>query len=432
MCDRTGWTWKLRLCIPLAALLAPLLVNADRAAAQAVSYTSRFETLRRTINAHHVRSVEELLPLLSPAMRSRFVLVFDSRSVQEASRPNPRVLLFGNDARFILSFNGDARLQGFDTLETMEFDDASAAFAFREIRFPGAAAGEDAEVEFSQANPTLCVACHGAPAHPIWDVYPLWPGVYGERYQRALSEQEADGLSAFAQTQGTHPRYRYLEGFNAEQLGEQMAPTQRRRYSGTIGEPPNAVLSALLGRLTVSVIEQDVKASPRFNDYRYALLWSLHPVCGGVLEVVPAAVVASYTQDFAPFAQTLKAEARLQALYKLRRATRGVEGALFASEDATLDGFRYLSEQGLGLSTRHWTLALEQDNYDLTMQVSVASQLERHLLAWLANDDPKLAELRQAAEVSNDVKYCARLRRLSLEALNRPPSATTSRTPASS
>src|SRR5258708_18830764 len=168
MHDRTRWTWKLPLCASAAAMAA-LLANADRAAAQTVPYSSRFETLRSTIVANRVRSVEDLLPLLSPAMRSGFVLVFDSRSLQEASAPDPRVLLLGNDARFIVSFNGDARQRGFDTLETMEFDDTSTAFTFREIRFPGRSGGADGDVEFSQANPARCAACHGAPAHPIWD-----------------------------------------------------------------------------------------------------------------------------------------------------------------------------------------------------------------------------------------------------------------------
>jgi len=423
MHNRTGWSGKLERCASVASFAALLLANDDRAAAQAVSDASRFEALRSTIVSHHVRSVEELLPFLSPAMRSRFVLVFDSRSAQEASPLNPRVLLFGNDARLIVSFNGDAGQRGFNALETMEFDDASASFTFREIRFPDGAVSADAEVEFSQANPALCGACHGAPAHPIWDAYPLWPGVYGQRYQKGLSGQEAEGLSAFAKAQGTHPRYRHLEGFSADRLSGQLAPTQQRRYSGTLEEPPNEVLSALLGRTMVAVIEHEVKGAARFNDYRYALLWSLHAGCGSVSEVLPAAVVSSYTQDFVPFAQALKTGTRLQASHKLHRMTDAPGTAVSPSADSTLEGFRYLSEQGLGLSTRHWTLDREQGGYDLTLQAPLATQLENRLL--LDERDPKLSELREVAEVSSDVKYCARLRRLSLETLERSETAKT-------
>jgi cytochrome c553 len=420
MANRVPWIRKPPRRASPAALFALLFVTTLHAAAPAPVYASRFEALRNDIIAGQVRSVEQLLPLLSYTMRSRFVLVFDSRSVQEASRPNPRVLLFGNDASFIVSFNGEAGQRGFDTVETMEFDAASTTYTLREIRFPEGTADATAAVEFSQANPARCAVCHGEPTHPIWDAYPLWPGVYGERYQRALSAPEAEGLMEFAQAQGAHPRYRTLEGFEVERFRGQLAPTQQRRYSGTVEEPPNAVLSALFGRLAVSVIEREVKASPRFADYRYALLWSLHPGCGDVTEALPAGLVASYARDFAPFARARKTESRLQAAHKSQRAASGGDGALLVSEDAVLDGFRYLAEQGLGLSTRHWTLALEQDNQDLAMQAPIAPQLESRLLASVADDDPKLLELRAVAQLSSDGKYCARLRRLSLEALKRP------------
>jgi len=406
------------LCALLVGSLILLLANTERAAAQPSSDTPKFAALRHTIAAHDVRSVEELLPLLSPALRSRYVLVFDSRSMQEASLSSPRVLLFGSDARFMISFNGDARQRGFDAIETMEFVEATASFTFREVRFPGFSRSDQDAVEFSESNPARCAVCHGTPARPVWDTFPLWPGVYGERYQRALSGPEAEGLSDFASAQPAHPRYRYLEGFNAEQLRGQLAPTQQRRYSGTLEEPPNAVLSALLGRLSVRVIEQEVQASPHFNDYRYALLWSLHPGCGGVTDAVPTAVAASYRAAITTFAEASSTRTRIHARHKLQRSNAGADSISFASADAAMDGFRYLSEQGLELATRHWALALEQDSNDLTMQESIASQLERRLLLLLGKDDPRLLELHEAAEVSSDAKYCARLRRLSLEAFH--------------
>src|SRR6266700_4996759 len=162
MHDRSRWT-RMRYRASAAALLALLIGSAQAAAPQGGLPASRFDALRGIIVDYHVRSVEQLLPLLSPALRSGFVLVFDSRSVQEASLLDPRVLLFGNDARFIISFNGEARQRGFDVVETMEFDDASASFELREIRFPG---GAGDEVDFSQANPARCAVCHGLPAHP--------------------------------------------------------------------------------------------------------------------------------------------------------------------------------------------------------------------------------------------------------------------------
>jgi hypothetical protein len=423
MRDHAGSVRKLLPWACAIALTLPAVTTAETSASLAAS--SRFDALRSVIASGRVRSVEELLPLLSPALRSRYVLIFDSRSVQEASRANPRVLLVGFEAKFIVSFNGDDHQHGFDAIETMEFDTASSSFVFREIRFPDRTAAADADVEFSPANPARCATCHGTPAHPIWDSFPLWPGVYGERYQKDLSRTESDGLAEFARAQRTHPRYRYLEGFDLERLREQLAPSQQRRYSGTLEEPPSAVLSAWLGRLTVSMIRHEVEASPLFSDYRYALLWSLHRGCGTPAEAVPAAVQSSFSPAFAAFADAVLAGDRLQALHKAQRAGEHADSVAAARPDDALDGFRYLAEQGLGLSTRHWTLALEQGNHDLTMQLPLASQLEDRLVASAASVDPQLPELRQAAAVSSDTKYCARLRRLSFEAFDHRPSAGT-------
>jgi len=51
------------------------------------------------------------------------------------------------------------------------------------------------------------------------------------------------------------------------------------------------------------------------------------------------------------------------------------------------------------------------------MQESIASQLEHRLLLLLGKEEPRLLELYEAAGVSSDAKYCARLRRLSLDVL---------------
>src|SRR5256885_17060270 len=46
-----------------------------------------------------------------------FRSVFESRSLQGASPENPRVILFGPDARFIVTFNGSPAQRGFRSEE---------------------------------------------------------------------------------------------------------------------------------------------------------------------------------------------------------------------------------------------------------------------------------------------------------------------------
>src|SRR5262245_21138186 len=77
-----------------------------------------------------VDSVSELVPLLPEELRKNFALVYDSRSPFKASitPARPRVILFTDDARLVLTFIGDDTKPGANLLETMSFDDQQANF----------------------------------------------------------------------------------------------------------------------------------------------------------------------------------------------------------------------------------------------------------------------------------------------------------------
>ena len=92
-----------------------------------------FEKIQSLLQRCQITRIDQLLPLLPAEFRSRFVLVHSSRSLQGATAAFPRVILFGLDARFILSFSGDPQLKGYDSLETIEFDDLTRKFHFRSI-----------------------------------------------------------------------------------------------------------------------------------------------------------------------------------------------------------------------------------------------------------------------------------------------------------
>jgi hypothetical protein len=104
----------------------------------------RFEALRALVANRGVRTVDELVPRLPVGLRSRHVVVYESRSIQSATFTRPRVLLFTRDAKFVVAFNGRPE-GGEETVETMEFDDRRRDFRFREIAF-GDPRGEGAPV----------------------------------------------------------------------------------------------------------------------------------------------------------------------------------------------------------------------------------------------------------------------------------------------
>src|SRR6266446_9103138 len=114
-----------------------------------------FADLEQLIVDHKALSIEDLLPHLPAYMRSRYVLMFRSRSLHGSSFAHPRAILFDPEARLVISFNGDAGQAGFTDLETMEFDDAGKSFEFREIAFP-VDADRKAGVRISNPNPEPC------------------------------------------------------------------------------------------------------------------------------------------------------------------------------------------------------------------------------------------------------------------------------------
>ena len=124
-----------------------------------------------------VDSVAELVPLLPDELRKNFTLVYDSRSPFKASiTPQlPRVILFTDDGRLVLTFIGDDQAPGADLLETMSFDDEQAKFVLNAYLLPAA----ERRAWRPSAADAKCERCHGADPRPIFDSYPLWPGFYG-------------------------------------------------------------------------------------------------------------------------------------------------------------------------------------------------------------------------------------------------------------
>ncbi len=201
-----------------------------------------FASLQSLLSQQDIGSVEELIAALPPVQRNRYALVFESRSLQGASLENPRAILFGPDARFIVTFNGSPAQRGFRVVETMEFDDESKEFRLRELLFPERAAGVD-KVVVSEVNPERCARCHGAPARPVWDTFPLWPGAYGERYRAKPSARERAGLAAFLALQPTHARYSGLLGAKRFADPQTFRSSALSQYAGIPAEPPNAELA---------------------------------------------------------------------------------------------------------------------------------------------------------------------------------------------
>src|SRR3984893_11052767 len=378
-----------------------------------------FASLQSLLSSQDIGSVEELIAALPAAQRNRYALVFESRSLQGASLENPRAILFGPDARFIVTFNGSPAQRGFRVVETMEFDDESKEFRLRELLFPERAAGVD-KVVISEVNPQRCARCHGAPARPVWDTFPLWPGAYGERYRNNLSARERAGLSAFLAQQPAHPRYRQLLGANRFADPQTFRSNALGQYAGIPQEPPNAELAVYLSRLQAQSIARQLVQQPAFDAYQYALVGLADNACGRLAGFSPDHFWHSRRHECERFAKdTALANARQAQLKAARAAITG--GAAVAAHSTTSDNalvqLRFVPESALGVATQNWTLALEKGTYDFTMPPLPAQPLRETLLAEVATRDAVIQDLSRYSTSSDGDRYCSYLKRRSRAAL---------------
>jgi len=162
--SRPRW-WRAWAAGVLAVQLAALVVLwPARAAAPAPAPIddASFRALLQNDpgTGHPVDSVQAMLPLLPRALRTNFTLVYDSRSpFKDQITPSaPRVILFTDDGRFILTFIGDPSAPGHDLVETMSFDDDTAQFKLTAYVLPAAKRIGWAPSP-AAAN---CAGCHGA------------------------------------------------------------------------------------------------------------------------------------------------------------------------------------------------------------------------------------------------------------------------------
>lgn len=245
------------------SLWADVVFNKTRLANGELGEKFSFEDLKGVIEKRNLKTVEDVIASLPSVMRSNHVLVYSSRSLQEASPANPRAILFGSDASFMLSFNGAPNQRGYQAIEALQFRNKTATFELHEMTFTGSG------VQFSGANPIHCMGCHGRNPRPNWDGYFLWPGVYGSeddhvyrtnpKFKFLKDQTEEVWFKKFTATKNHHPRYKHLIESNSTIL---------------IGDEnrPASLLSHMLGRLNAKKIAQELADNPHLDPYQNTLI----------------------------------------------------------------------------------------------------------------------------------------------------------------
>lgn len=152
------------------------------------------DLIQKNINSknHSDDLIDDFLSQLPENYRRHFSLVHRSFSIQQATPQSPRVILYGPDAKIMLTFNAGKdtngkELVGGNSIEIIEWNTAQKTWDFSELK------AENNTFKYEK-NPGKCVACHaGTPKpadfsqaqlykgflKPIFPQYPFWPGFYG-------------------------------------------------------------------------------------------------------------------------------------------------------------------------------------------------------------------------------------------------------------
>ena len=102
-----------------------------------------FDELHALIEANHVTTVDQLVPLLPPYMKRNAMLVYKSHALHadRVTPAAPRAILFNEDASLIIAFTGNpgaaAIASGNDPLEVIRFDPTSHRFEMRDLVMDG-------------------------------------------------------------------------------------------------------------------------------------------------------------------------------------------------------------------------------------------------------------------------------------------------------
>ncbi len=187
-----------RILSPLFSLTtATLLLHATGAAAPPQATPAPIiiappltpAALLTLLEAHQVKGLDEVPPLLPDAVLRNFVLKhgvhrtgerghLSERQVSQSASPQaPRAILWDERSGMVLSYNGGQKTQtNGQRLDWQAFDPKTRTFHLEAIDFPiepgrAKAYGKDGGAD--------CVACHGPLERPIFSMYPDWPAFYG-------------------------------------------------------------------------------------------------------------------------------------------------------------------------------------------------------------------------------------------------------------
>ena len=213
----------------------------------------------RFVRSRGIRSVEQFLNALPPAMRKNYALVESSGTGLRADTEFPRVILWGSDARLMIALGSHPLEPQREVLDIAQLDDATGMWIFRSLDLAD-------DPPTLSASDAACIACHGSPARPIWGTYPDWPGMFGA-VEDDLTAPQLDRVQRL---------------YRGEGLGDRFAALSFANHPSTVGYPitlpgraygyANTVFNLELGPAIAEGLWKRMKASEAYRGLREEIL----------------------------------------------------------------------------------------------------------------------------------------------------------------
>ena len=234
----------------------------------------RVEQVEAWAQSHPEAQLEDFLSWVKstdPEQMAWFTLMRKSESAQGATPLNPRAIVFGPESKFVFTFNGEAKEEGYQEVEMLFFrQEPKPQWELRKLSFNS----QNKKVSFSGPNPNSCLACHQNPVRPIWSQYDTWKGAYGEFDDSIVDhgdKKEFLQFNKFLKNKETHSRYSKLQFPE----GSIVSPYSEEPKGGNYRLRPNAALTDSLLKLHAKVLVARLKEHPEFETEKMFLTASL-------------------------------------------------------------------------------------------------------------------------------------------------------------
>ena len=216
--------------------------------------------IKQFVDQNNIINVEDLLNSMPRAMRRNYALVETSRSQNPSSINHPRLIIFGSDARFMMSLGSDPDDPKREQVDMAQLDDDTGFWIFRSLKF-GTSTPE------LSADDSECTQCHSSPARPFWGTYPDWPGMFGPRDDRLTTAQSA-AFNRLRDTQDTSDRFHALEFLDSfyNQAGRPVS------LPGRVYPYTNTIFNMELGAAVADGVYRRLKNNRKYQKLREELL----------------------------------------------------------------------------------------------------------------------------------------------------------------